>query len=293
MRRIAALLSLLSATPAWAQIAEECQDYAGPPPAGYDEGAQQDFLKNFVALATTFSPLHGPIPHEPGHGSVGVDLAIMPPLGCERRMVLQHTKTEDTNIAPVIPRPRASAALPALGPLRPYVGLAYIPPVKVFGTTNVILSVEAGLGLPVGDTVQLGGRFHATSQKTVGEIATPFEEGDPTFEDLYLGTTFGFDFLAGVKAGPVVPYLAVGFVDVSTYFYIGDDGVVSNNLHPYLGPAGSLGVDGLVAKRFRFGVEAYAAPGGYSLPDPDADVVKPASRYGHLYTGRARLAVEL
>ncbi len=292
--RTALVLSLfVLAGPARAQIAPECADYAGPPPRDYNEGAQQDFLKNYTALATTFSPIHGPIPHEPGRGAVGVRVGLMPPLGCERRMVLNHTKTEDTNIAPVIPMPSASFAFPALGPVVPYAGVGYIPPIRVFGTTNVIFGAEVGLGIPVGDAVQLGGRFHASSHRTVAEIATPFDEGDPPFDDLFLATTFGLDLQAGVRAGPVVPYLAAGLTDVSTFFYIGDDGVVSNNLHPYFGPTASAGVDGLVADRFRFGGEFYAAPGGYSLPDKNADTVKPASRYGHIYTGRLRLALEL
>ena len=113
------------------------------------------------------------------------------------------------------------------------------------------------------------------------------------FDDLFLGTTFGFDAMVGAVAGPVVPYLSAGFTDVSTFFYIGDDGIVSNNLHPYLGPNFSLGVDGLVAKHFRFGGEMYAATGGYSLPDKNAETVKPGSRYGHMYTARFRLAAEL
>ena len=293
MRFVLSMGILAFAAPAFGQVAAECADYAGPPPKDYNENAQQDFLKNYTSLATTFSPLHGPIPHEPGRGSIGVDISVMPPLGCERRMVLNHTKTEDTNIAPIIPQPVASFSFPAIGPVIPYAGVGYIPPITVFGTTNVIISAEIGFGVAAGEVFQVGGRFHATSQKTIGEIATPFEEGDPAFVDLYMGSTFGFDAMFGAAAGPVVPYLALGFTDVSTFFFIGDDGLVSNNYHPYFGPNASLGIDGLVANRFRFGGEFYAAPGGYSRPDKEVDRVKPASRYGHMYTARFRLAVEL
>ena len=46
-------------------VAEECQDVADAgPPADYDEQAQQDFLLNYFALATTLSPLHAPVPSE-------------------------------------------------------------------------------------------------------------------------------------------------------------------------------------------------------------------------------------
>jgi len=286
-------LGLLSAGAAHAQVAEACLDYAGPPPAGYDEQVQQDFLANHAALATTFSPLHAPVPHEPGHGAIGVDLAVMPPLGCERRFVLNHTKTEETNMAPVVPRPRVSFAFPALGPFVPYASVAYVPPVKVFGTTNVIFSGELGVGVPVGESLQLGGRFHATSHRTIGEIATPFIEGDPAIDDMLVASSLGVDVMAGWRIGPVVPYAAIGLTDVSTVFYVGDDGVVTNNLHPYLGPVFSVGVDALLVERLRLAGELYGAPGGYALPDPDVPSVTPASRYGHIYTARLRVAVEL
>ncbi|MEQ1507928.1 MAG: hypothetical protein ABMB14_37215 [Myxococcota bacterium] len=276
---------------AWAYIDPKCAGLTLP--EDYDEQAQEDFLTNYFALSTTFSPVHGPVPHDGGHGAVGLDLGIIPPLGCARRFVLNYTKTEDTNKSPVVPRIRITYALPQIGKMTPYAGVAYIPPVKLLGMTNVILSGEAGVGFEFGETVELGARFHATSMKTVGELAPPFIEGDPAYDDLYVASTFGLDAMLGFDLDAVTPYLALGFTDVSTFFFIGDDGVVTNNYHPYFGPTGSVGVDGLVGQRFRFGGEFYAAPGGYSLPDKNIDSVKPASRYGQLYTGRLRFAVEM
>lgn len=287
---IAATISLAS-TQAYAQVDPKCQGIEMPD--DYDEQAQQDFLSNYFALASTLSAVHAPVPHDPGHGAIGLDLAIMPPLGCERRFVLQHTKTEDTNKAPVIPKPRVTYAFPAIGRMVPYAGFAYVPPVRAFGTTNVILSGEIGLGFQFGEIVQLGGRFHATSQKTVSEIATPFVEGDTPYDDLYLASTFGLDLMAGFDLDMVTPYLSFGYTDASTFLYIGDDSVVTNNYHPYFGPVAALGVDGLVAEHFRFGAEFYSALGGYSLPDKEVESIKPASRYGRIYTARFRLAVEL
>jgi hypothetical protein len=281
----------LATTRALASIDPQCQGI--PLPEDYDEQAQQDFLQNYVALATTLSPIHAPVPHEGGHGAIGVDFGVVPPLGCERRLVLNYTKTEDTNKTPLIPRPRITFALPTIGRMTPYAGFAYVPPVTLFGTTNVILSGELGAGFQFGEVVQLGARFHATSQKTVGEIATPFIEGDAPYDDLYLASSYGFDLMFGTDFDVVTPYIALGFTDVSTFFFIGDDSVVSNNFHPYFGPTGSVGVDALVAKRLRLGGEFYAAPGGHSNPDPEVESVTPASRYGQLYTARFRLAVEL
>lgn len=287
------MLALLFALPvASAFIDPKCEDYVIP--ADYNEQAQQDFLANYVTLATSLSPLHGPIPHEPGHGSVGLDLGIIPPLGCGRRLVLNGTKTEDTNKSPAVPRIRVGFALPAIGKVVPYAGVAYIPPVPLLGTRNVIISGELGAGVPLSDAASIGARVHFTMQKTIGEIATPFDIEDEAVTDLYLGSSFGADALFGYKVGKVTPYIALGLTDVSTFFYIGDDAVVTNNLHPYLGPVASLGADTLVVNdRIRVGAEFYAAPGGFSRPDKDVDSVSGFGRYGSLYTGRLHVAVEL
>ena len=284
---------LLLSSSALAQVAPECADFAGPPPKGYDEGVQADFLQNYPALASTFSPLHAPVPHEPGHGSLGVDLNVMPPLGCERRFALNHTKTEDTNVTPVIPQLSASMAFPAVGKLLPYMGLAYAPPVKVAGTTNVIISAEIGVGMKLGESLQLGARYHATQHRTIGEVATPVEEGAPAYDDLYLANSMGVDLMGGYQIGVVTPYASFGITDISTVFYIGDDGVIANNLHPYFGPAISVGADSLFAERIRVGAELYTAPGGYSMPDPAVVSVDKGTRYGNLTTARLRLGVEI
>jgi hypothetical protein len=80
----------------------------------WKEDTQDDFLANYVALSTSFSPIHGPIPHEPGHGSVGVDIAVIPPLGCGYLYIPAFDKFEDANKAPAVPRPTVSFAFPAL-----------------------------------------------------------------------------------------------------------------------------------------------------------------------------------
>ncbi|MCB9687958.1 MAG: hypothetical protein H6735_23155 [Alphaproteobacteria bacterium] len=279
---------------AHAYVDEACADWAAAgPPEDYNEQAQQDYLANYFALTTTFSPVHAPVPHEGGHGSIGLDVGILPPVGCPHRLVLNYTKTEDTNKSPVVPRPSVSYSFPTLGRTTMYAGAAYVPPVTLFGVTNVILSGELGVGVALGEVLQLGGRFHATSMKTVGEIATPFVEGGTAFDDLYVASTFGLDLMVGTDFDVVTPYLALGWTDASTFFYIGDDNVVTNNYHPYFGFTGSLGVDALVADHLRLGGEFYAAPGGYSQPVKDLENVSPASRYGHLYTGRFRIALEL
>jgi hypothetical protein len=257
---------------AFAQIAPECEDAAAqPPPDWYvDDQHQQDFLLNYFSLSTTLSPLHGAVALPPGRGSLGVDISIIPPLSCDRRLVLDRSKTEDTNKTPAAPRLRALFAAPKLGPAVVYGGLAYIPPVTVFGTRNVIASGELGVGFPIKKGPEFGLRYHFTLLKTIGEIATPFNEEEEAINDLYVGSTFGLDAIGSYRMGHFVPYVALGFTDASTYFWIGDDGIVSNNLTPYAGFTGSLGVQ-MTWKWLDAAAEFYTAP-------------------GYLYTGRLKFA---
>lgn len=283
--------ALLLPSLAAAQVDPRCEGLEKP--LDYDEQTQQDYLANYVALATTWSAGHAPIPHEAGHGAIGLSVAVIPPLSCSRRYVLNWNKTEDTNKAPAAPRPFVRFALPEVGAFTPYASVGYLPPIPLLGTRNVILSGAFGVGAHLGEKGQVGGRFHATTQKTIGEIATPFVDGDPEVLDLYLASTFGFDLMAGYELGKVTPYLSVGFTDVSTFFYIGDDSVVTSNLHPYAGLATSLGAEGRVGESFLWSAEFYAAPGGHSKPETDIESLPGFGRYGSLYTGRLQLAVEL
>src|SRR5262245_49294840 len=121
---VAAGLTFAATNEAHAQIDPRCLDFVPPEdwtPA--DDVAQQDFLMNYFALSTTFSPVHAPVPHEGGHGAIGMDVAIIPPLGCAHRFVLNFIKTESTNKSPVIPKLRASYAFPTVGKTTPYAGM--------------------------------------------------------------------------------------------------------------------------------------------------------------------------
>jgi len=261
-----------------AYVDPACEEVASQgTPEGYSEQGQQDYLMNYFALATTFSALHAPIPEKPGTGSLGVEIAVIPPLGCERRLVLDYNKTEDTNKVPALPRPRVSFVFPSLNmagtQMSIYGSLGYVPPLEIMETQNVIVSAEAGVGFGNPEKgLQYGFRYHATLMKSIAEIATPFVEGDPTKPDFYMGSTFGADLMLGYKSGFYSPYLAVGFTDVSTFFYIDDDGLVVNNENPYAGLTGSLGIQAKLLKNLNGAAELYAAP-------------------GNLYTGRLNISL--
>ncbi len=255
-------------------VATELQKGIADGSSDYSEDAQQNFLLNYFSLATTLSPLHSAVPAKGGTGSVGVELAGIPFLGCPRRLALSATKTEDTNKAPLIPRPRVLFQFKKVGKIKPYAGLAYVPPVKVFGTRNVIVSAEAGFGIDYDSGFEWGLRYHATLMKSIAEIATPFEKGGPAELDFYMGSTFGVDAIVGQEmSGGLKPYLALGFTDASTFFYVGDTAEVVNNLEPYASVTGSLGAQWTLDK-FDFAGEFYTAP-------------------GIIYTGRVRSSLKL
>lgn len=261
---------LLMMTAAFASVDPACEGVTQK----LDDQGQQDFLMNYFALATTASPLHAPIPSEAGTGSIGVEILGIPPLSCEQRLVLNSTKTEDTNKAPIAPRPRMTFSFPELGPVTLYGGAGYVPPVTLFGTRNVIVSGELGAGMTVADKHQVGLRGHATLMKTVAEIATPFVDGDPAYDDFYSGSTFGVDAMYGLVTDKVTPYAAVGFTDVSTFFVIGDDAYLAVNEQPYFGLTASVGAQARVMDKLDLAGEFYTAP-------------------GYIYTGRLRVAYVL
>lgn len=259
-------------------------------PSDYDEQVQQDFLSNYFALSSTYSSIHGPIPHEAGTGSAGLDLAGIPPLGCEKRYALDWTKTEETNISPVMPKIQAAYALPVDGKVVPYASLAVLPPIAVRGARTFVSSGAFGAGMPIGDQgLSVGLRGHFTMMRTLADVVPKASADEEDYDDLYVASTFGFDALVGTEVGMISPYASLGFVDASTYAWIGDDGVVVNNLHPYFGPALAMGTT-VDLDPVSVGAEIYAAPGGISTPDPSVDTVASKSRYGNLFTARVRVS---
>lgn len=304
MSRVIALLIVAALLPVSAQatgIAEECREYAEDSSnfEDYDEQQQQDFLANYYALNSSFSSIHAPVPHQPGHGMIGVRGNGLMPLPCRRRFALEHTKTEDTNVSPVLPTLVASFAFDVGNDaIVPYAEAGFLAPINVGGTRNVVFQGAIGIGLQPTDGLQLGVRAHASLQRTIGEIATPFEEGDPVHQDLFLGSTLGISGGAGFpldlgKGGKGTPFVNVGVLDASTFFYVGDSSVVPNNKHPYLGLDYSLGWDWLFAgERVRLGAEYYGAPGGHRTLH-GGDGAAGWSGYGRVHTWRLRAGVEL
>ena len=173
----------------------------------------------------------------------------------------------------------------------PYAGFGYVPPVPIQGTRNVMISFETGVGfadLEKGK-MQYGLRYHATLMRTFGEIATPFNEEDEAYEDIYIGSTFGLDAMVGMKQKNFTHYLAAGWLDVSTFFYIDDDAVISNNLVPYAGPAISLGTAWQPKDYLEVAGEFYTAPmslftlDGFEARPDDGSINTVRFRIGYVF----------
>ena len=77
---------------------------------------------------------------------------------------------------------------------------------------------------------------------------------------MYLGSTFGLDASVGYKSGLFTHYASAGWLDVSTFFYIDDDGLVVNNQAPYAGLTTSLGIQAKLLKNLQASAEIYAVP---------------------------------
>ncbi len=277
-------LLLLFTSNALAYIDPACQDFVDEGGRQFyeDDQAQANFMANYFGLTTSYSGLHGAVPHDPGSGAISFEAAGVPPLSCERRLVLGTTKTEDTNKTPVVPRLRLSFAMPKLGPAVVYGSVGYIPPVPFAGVRNVILSGEIGVGVPLDSGLELGVRYHHTMLKTVGEIATPFVQGDTAYDDFFLGSSLGADGVVSFHRDRLTPYLAVGVMDVSTFFLVGDDAYIADNTQPYVGMTTSLGLQARVMKKVDLAGELYSALPPFSAEARDLGA-------GRVYTGRLRV----
>jgi len=216
-------------------------------PADFDNVRQQAFLQNYFNAAFMLTPL-GPMSAEK-NASIGVELALIPPLSCEQRLVEWGSilKAENTNLSPVLPRPRIAVRLPNIGPIKLKLGAALIPPIPLpIGiVTNVALEGIVGYELPAG--FDIGLRGHISLQRVRANMAPAVDPSVTESDDLFYGTIFGGDL--GVALRPekgkitwLSPFFAVGVATGQTLFIVGDDHqVVENARQPWTGATVSGG----------------------------------------------------
>lgn len=253
--------AFLPAAPVHAQISPECSGVKVP--ADYSEQAQQSFLQNYFAATFLMTPLAPPVVAAGPRGSAGLELGGIPPLPCERRLVLEGTKTEETNRSPVNPRLRIRAQLPPVGPVSSHLGFAFLPPVPSPVGTLLQVAGEVGAGWLSEGGLSIGARGHLTVARMRADIATAFVEGDPAVDDLFFANTMGLDLAVGQAVDVGVPWLALtpwasaGIADVSTLFIAGDDfAVVQNVTTPWSGALVAVGLQALFVEHVEVGLEA-------------------------------------
>jgi hypothetical protein len=259
----------VSAPSAWGQIAPDCTGVVVP--ADYSEDYQQSYLQNYFAAGFLLTPMAAPVPFaltkDAPRASVSLELGWIPPLSCERRLVLNGTKTEQTNKSPVNPRPRVRAQLPSIGPVTPFFGVALMPPVPTPLGTFLQVGGELGAGYRHESGFSIGVRAHLDFARVRSEIAEPFNPESAPVEDLFFANVSGADVgvaysfpIANVVE--LTPYLHTGIADISTLFIVGDDLLlVQNTKTPWAGALTSLGVQALW-----FNLVDVAVEGSWAIP---------------------------
>ena len=131
----------------------------------YDWSEHEGRLMGYYSAAIAFSPV-GVLPRgAPWSASVGLELSYIPPLS-EAHRTGGFQKTESTNLAPVLPRPRLALVLPGGAALE----ASWVPPVEAFGVTANLVS--AALSFPVGAVrgAALSARVNGTTGSVTGPI---------------------------------------------------------------------------------------------------------------------------
>ena len=160
VRRLVAALAVVAAPHALAGQTRTVQRHDVSEPEGR--------LLAFYSAALAFSPA-GAAPPAAGRAAgavdLGVELSYIPRL-TEAQRSAGFDKPEATNLAPLVPRPRATVALPGGAALE----LGWLPPARVFGVRAQLLSLAlatpaVGLG-----TFLLSARGAYTAGRVRGPI---------------------------------------------------------------------------------------------------------------------------
>jgi hypothetical protein len=243
--------TLALAPAAWSQIAPECEGVQIPD--DYDEAVQAAGLSNFFGAQFNLSPLAPIVPYEGQRAGIGLELSYVPSLSCEERLALGGTKTEETDLTPISPRPRIVAQLPDLGPVASYVGLTFMPPIPIpiLNVSILSLGTEVAAAWRSSFGLGLGVRAFMSLGKIRADIATAVNPEDPVLDDVGFGWVMGTDLGASYRFPMdhwhwLTLYSNVGAGDISTLFIVGDDLVIVQNVeYPWAGPTVALGAQTL------------------------------------------------
>lgn len=279
----------------------------------YDWSDPEGRLMGYYSAAIAFSPV-GVVPGGPAwSGAVGVELSYIPPLSRAQRTG-GFQKTESTNLAPVLPRPRAALTLPGGATLE----ASWVPPVKAFGVTANLVS--GALAVPVGAVrgVALAARVNGSTGRVTGPITCNDDVRDTgsggqdyfryvchnrESEDRFEPRALGAELVASSRAArgrAVLPYAGLGVRTERNRF---DVGVICNapgpvldgqeNTSLYCGPTGSRDpyhpiLETSMTRGYGFAGATWLAPAGVGRTALSGELFYAP---GSLLTGRMQVSV--
>ena len=242
----------------------------------YEWDTAEGRMMGYYAAALAFTPVAAP--RLPRGLEIAFEMAYIPPLDKARRSA-GFSKTESTNLLPVLPRPRIAFALP--GSVR--VEASYVPPVKVMDVKASLLSIALARPVWTSAPWTVTARLSGSSGLTKAPI-TCFDEmkdegeGNRLFyvyichdhesEDRFHTPAVGGELLATRDGGAWTPWAGLGLRHERDRFVPGVknfDGTPDPN-HPILlmtltRPYGMLGVTWTVARSLALSSELLYAPG--------------------------------
>jgi hypothetical protein len=229
------------------------------------EGRLMGYYSAGLAFTSILAPRSGLTGWE-----AGLELAYLPPL----------SKTESTNLMPVVPRPRVAVNLP----WDTRVEASYVPPIKAFGVKASLLSVALSHPVLERESMRLTARVSGSSSMVRGAITcnesiTQEGAGERLFysdvchgyesEDEFHAPAIAAELLgSGRSYGAFVPYAGLGIRSEQDKFNVGVKDFRGNPdpNHPILEmsvtrPYGMLGATWARSARSSLGGELFYAPG--------------------------------
>ncbi len=191
-------------------------------------------LMAYYSAALAFSPVGAPrIAAAPWIGTVGFEVSYLPALS-EAQRSNGFSKTESTNLAPIIPRPRISVSLPAGFSVEG----SWIPPIRAFGITANLVSAAMSRPFALRNGIMLTPRVAGTTGSVKGPITCngDLEDrggGDAIFyahvchsiesEDRFEPMAVSGEVVASrsVRGGTISPYAGVGLRHERSTFDVG------------------------------------------------------------------------
>jgi hypothetical protein len=204
-------------------------------------------LMGYYSAALAFSPVGAPAVAAPWALTLGLEASYLPPLS-EAQRSAGFSKTEYTNLSPVLPRPRLALSLP----FGVAVEGSWIPPIEAFSVTANLVSGAISRPFPVRG-VLVTPRVAATTGSVRGPMTCNNEladgsDGDLLFfqhichgmesEDRFEPRAVSGELMVSrsMRGGSLTPYIGGGVRSEEDRFEIGvrfTDGSLDPN-HPIL-----------------------------------------------------------